>query len=801
LTHHSALSPSELCWKIDESALPFKSTAEVDPAEGIVGQPIAIEAMRFGVECDAPGQNVYVRGVTGTGRTTLVTSLLKELRPKAKRRLDRCYVHNFKQPDRPRLVTLPAGEGPQFRRMIKDVAEFLQDRLGEALDSPPLKARKESLKEEMQRQLATITEPLENELKANGLAMVQIQAGPLSQSAIFPVVNGEPISPEQLKQLAAAGKVPESEYAKVEENIRKYRKRLGEVSAEVNQAYQAGISRLQDYLENETRNILKNLTHDIIRRFDTQAVRIFIDEVIEDVVENRLHTGPGTELPDPQIIYGVNVICTHENSDEGPIITENSPTVANLLGTIEPDFIGGGQTVTNYRGIRAGSLVHADGGFLILDALELLSEPGSWRLLMRALRTGCVEIVPADLGWLLPTRSLKPEPIDISVRIILIGSAGLYYQLDAVDQDFSNLFKVLADFDTEIERSETGINQYAGVVARMSQEEKLLNFSGGGIAALAEHGARIASRHGKITARFGRIADIVREASFIAGKSGTELVERKHVEETVQRNKYRASLPSKRFSELIGDGTICIQTSGSVVGQVNGLAVIHAGPLSYGFPARITATIGAGRAGVINIEGAAAMSGAIHTKGFHILGGLLRHMLQTDHPLAFSASIAFEQSYGGIDGDSASGAEICCLISALTGVPIRQGIAMTGAIDQHGHIQAIGGVNEKIEGFFDACKALGLSQGQGVLIPRSNAGDLMLRDDVVDACRDGGFTVYAVSNVREALEVLTGMPAGEADESGKYPEGSLLGLAQQRAKEFWQKTLSHPTKAADESED
>jgi ATP-dependent Lon protease len=525
------------------------------------------------------------------------------------------------------------------------------------------------------------------------------------------------------------------------------------------------------------------------------------DELIEDVVENRLHPGPDSNLPDPQVIYGVNVICTHENSSASPVITENSPTVANLLGTVEPDFVAGGQAVTNYRGIRAGSLVHADGGFLILDAQELLSEPGSWRLLMRALRTGCVEIVPADLGWPLTSQSLKPQPIDVSVRIILIGSAGLYYQLDQVDQDFSNLFKVLADFDSEIERSAHGVNQYAGVVSRMGREEALMDFSACGIAALAEHGARIASRKGKITARFGRIADIVREASFIAGKEEATLVRCEHVEQTVLRTKYRASLPSKRFQELLNDGTIWVATSGSVVGQINGLAVIHAGSLSYGFPARITATIGAGQAGVINIEGAAAMSGAIHTKGFHILGGLLRHILNTDHPLAFSASIAFEQSYGGIDGDSASGAEICCLLSALTGVPIGQGIAMTGAIDQHGHIQAIGGVNEKIEGFYDACKAVGFNSEQGVLIPRSNAGDLVLREDVVQACREGTFNVYAVGSVHEALEVLTGIPAGEADEHGKYPDGSLLRLAQKRAAEYWQKTLSRPSQIPQDHQD
>ena len=794
MTHSSALRPGDLRWRVDESKLSFRSTADVDPAEGIVGQPIAIEAMRFGVDCKAPGQNIYVRGVTGTGRMTLVTSMLKELQPKARRRLDRCYVHNFNQPDRPRLITLPAGDGPRFRRAMKEVADFVHTRLGEALDSPPLKARREAIKEQTQQQVTAITKPLEQELRANDLTLVQLQTGPVAQAAIFPVLDGEPVSPEQFKQMAMTGKMEEAEYNRIEESIRQFSKRLGEVSGQASQAYRDGVQSLQDFVESRSRDILQELTSDILARFAVPAVATFIGEVIEDTVENRLQAGPGSNLPDPQDIYGVNVICTHENSAASPVITENSPTVANLLGTVEPDFVAAGQAVTNYRSIRAGSLVHADGGFLILDAHDVLSEPGAWRMLMRALRTGCVEIVPAELGWPLTTQSLKPEPIEISLRIILVGSGGLYYQLDQLDHDFSDLFKVLADFDSEIERSDHGVSQYAGVVARMRREEDLLDFSAGGIAALAEHGARIAARKGKITARFGRIADIVREASYVARRGDTDMVERAHVEQTVQRTKYRASLPSRRFQELINDGTIWVALKDSVVGQINGLAIIHAGPLSYGFPARLTATIGAGQAGIINIEGAASMSGSIHTKGFHILGGLLRHLLRSDHPLTFSASIAFEQSYGGIDGDSASGAEICCLLSALTGVAIRQGIAMTGAIDQHGHIQAIGGVNEKIEGFYDICKAEGLSGEQGVLIPRSNAGDLMLREDIVKACRNGEFNIFAVATVHEALEVLTGMPAGAADESGQYPRGSLLRLAQQRATEFWHKSLNRPLK-------
>ncbi|MCP4656282.1 MAG: AAA family ATPase [bacterium] len=348
------------------------------------------------------------------------------------------------------------------------------------------------------------------------------------------------------------------------------------------------------------------------------------------------------------------------------------------------------------------------------------------------------------------------------------------------------------DFDSVIDRDDDGAKKYGGVLARIAREEELPPFHRTAVAALAEHGARVAGLHGKLTARFGRIADIAREAAFLARKAEQETVSAANVVEAITRTRQRAELPSRRFRELLCDGTIHVQISGEVVGQVNGLAVIRTGPLTYGFPARITASIGAGTAGIIDIEGQAALSGSIHTKGFHILGGLLRHLLQTDHPLAFSASLAFEQSYGSIDGDSASAAEICCLLSALTATPVRQGIAITGSIDQLGRVQAIGGVNEKIEGFYDTCRCAGMSGEQGVIIPRSNAGDLMLRRDVVDACTEGRFHVYAVESVHQALEALTGVPAGERGEDGDYPEGTLLATAVEKAREFWLKSLQKP---------
>ena len=359
---------------------------------------------------------------------------------------------------------------------------------------------------------------------------------------------------------------------------------------------------------------------------------------------------------------------------------------------------------------------------------------------------------------------------------------------------------MLADFDTIIDRTPDNVARYAEVVARIAREEELLPFDRTAVAKLVEHGARIAARSSKLTARFGRIADIAREATYVARQDDVEAVTGEHVTRAVQRTKGRADLPARRFREAMRRGSVNVRTSGEVVGQVNGLAVLQAGPLTYGVPSRITASIGAGSAGIINIEVQSSLSGAIHTKGFHILGGLLRHLLQTDHPLAFSASLAFEQTYGSIDGDSASCAEICCLLSELTGLPIRQGIAITGAIDQHGHVQAIGGVNEKIEGFFDACHDGGLTGDQGVVVPRANAGDLMLRPDVVDACAAGTFRVWAVECVHDALEVLTGFPAGRRDTDGEYPEGTLLHLAVLKAREYWLKTTQRPRSSQNEDE-
>jgi len=785
----AALTPEQLRWRCDPTALNFSTTNDVDSASDIVGQETAREALEFGLVCDAPGQNVFVRGTRGTGRMSMVRRLLKQVAPVTEEKKDRCYVHNFERPDRPRLIELPAGQARDFKSRIKDVAEFVRDDLDKALGSEPYLSERSALQERIQQQIKTVTEPLEEDLKENGLALVSMQQGQATQTSILPVVDGQPVPFEQFQMLVAQGKVPKEKLEQIEAMMPDYQRRLQELGRQVSDTYRDGMKEVETLTESAARQLMAPLADSIVEDFPLDPVKTYVDEIVDDIINSRLRPVEG--MPDPLSIYDVNVILCHDDLGGRPIIEESSPSAMNLLGTVEPRMRPDGMASSDFRGIRAGALLRADCGYLILDVHDVLTEPGAWASLMRTLRTGRLEIVPPEAGWMRPYAVVQPEAIEVSVRVIMVGDAATYYKLDQVDPDFRELFKVLADFDSEIERSNVGHRHYAAVVAHLAENESLPPFDRDAVGALIEHGARIVARGGKLTARFGRIADIAREAAFLSQQNSDSTVSADDVVEAIRRTRKRASLPSKKFQEMVNGGTIIVQTDGEVVGQINGLAVIRSGPLTYGFPARITATIGAGSAGLINIEGRAQMSGAIHTKGFQILGGLLRYLLKTGHPLAFSASIAFEQSYGGIDGDSASGAEACCLLSALTGIPIRQSFSMTGAIDQHGHIQAIGGVNEKVEGFFDACSHGGLNGSQGVIIPQSNAGDLMLREDVVKACSEGKFHVYAVSRIEQALALLTGYDVGSYGDEG-YPADTLLGIAVHKAREFWKRTLSSP---------
>ncbi len=811
------LTTDQLRWQFDQSRLPFKTTAEVDPSDSIVGQEDALEALEFGLLCDAPEQNIYIRGVRSTGRLTMTRRLLKKLDLKTEKKTDRCYVHNFSRPDRPRLIQLPAGQGPVFAKRMKQLAEFIASDLRKSFEAEPLRSQRKAIEKKITSAVSGLTKPLEAELTANGLALVQMQNGPATQTAIFPIVQNEPVPAEQLKELIEKGEVPETVLENYEEQLPKFQERLVEVSGKVAQVYQEGKEALQGFVDAAAKGIMARATAPIVAQFSTPAVQIFLSEVQLDAIENQLGSEAETKVQVLVDRYGVNVVLTHSDANDRPVVEEIAPTFINLMGTVEPSFSPDGRPESDYRGIRGGVLLRADQGYLILNVNDLVAEPGAWRALMRTLRTGRLEMVPPEASFLRPQIVVQPEPIDIKVRVILIGEARMYYELDQLDSDFRELFKVLVDMEDEIVRDEAGVMQYGFVVSRLVKHEALPDFDASAIVRLAEHGCRVAARSKKLSARFGRIEDLAREAAFLAvNDPGNEpaadskvvspsnakefaarvIVTAAHVTKAIARTKKRAGLPSRRFQEMVERRMIIVQTDGQEVGQINGLAVMQSGQLTYGFPARITATIGPGQAGIIDIEGQAQLSGSIHTKGFHILGGLLRHILHTDHPMAFSASLAFEQSYGGIDGDSASGAEIVCLLSALTDIPIKQSMAMTGAIDQKGNLQTIGGVNEKIEGFFDACDYFGLTGKQGVIIPKSNAGDLMLRENVVAACDANRFHICAVDNIFDAMELMTDVPSGVVDgkpvHQHKYDTNSILGKAVAAAHQYWLQTLASP---------
>lgn len=789
------IPPDQLRWRFDESQLGFKTTAEVDPASGVFGQSTADEALRFGILCDAPGQNIYVRGARGTGRLSLVRTLLSDLQLKTEHKRDRCYVHNFKRPDRPRLITLEPGTAQDFRRRVLELAEFIGEGLIKSLESEPYASQRNAIKENYQQMAQSLSDPLEQDIAKADMVLTTVQQGDVTIPAILPMVEGKPVAPDQLRAMVARGEIPADRAEQYETRHPEFRRQLQAIGRQVHELYRESEAQVRLFNQMSAREMLSEITAKIIADFPGTGVAEFIQEITEDALENRLDSSGDEESPDLREVYGINIVLQHEDTTQRPVVQELTPSIPNLLGTVEPRAGPEGSAFSDFRGIRGGALLNADQGFLILDVDDLLAEPGAWRALTRTLRSGVLEIVPPEAGWMRQFVVVQPEPIPIRVRVILIGDSATFYWLDRVDADFKDLFKVLADFDSQIERSLAGAQQYAAVLSRLSRDESLPHFDCEAVGRLVEHGARIVARANKLTARFGRIADIAREAAFLAIQEPTPAVAGRHVVAAIQRTKRRASLPSRRFQEYMENGTIQVKTQGAVVGQINGLAVMEAGPLTYGFPARITATIGAGRLGLIDIEGSARLSGTIHTKGFYILGGLLRRLLRTNHPLAFSASLAFEQSYGGIDGDSASCAEICCLLSALTDIPIKQNLAITGAIDQHGSVQAIGGVNEKIEGFFDVCRHFGLGTDQGVVIPRANVGDLMLREDVVQAAEQGRFHVYAVDDVFDALELLTGFPAGNR-EQGPHLPGTLLNIALEKAYEFWLHTLASPDGSA-----
>jgi len=743
------LYPGALRWDCPLDSLRFETTEELEPCDEIIGQDAAAEALRFGLAFRAPGQHVFVRGPEGTGRLTLVRNLLHEPIPLGDEVQDRVVVMDFNHPDRPALLSLRGGQAPAFVKAMEILSRYIAEDLILDIETQVVVA-KTQLDQAAQTELAEHADPFEAGLAEAGLALAQItDEDGETETRVLPMIDGEPVPLTHLEAAAANGEIDPEQVTEMIAAITRFTGHLAEVTRHAASVQRKHQHEVEQLFTEAARSLLAQQAQPIEAEFPLTAP--FLEQVQEYTISQlSALTDQGAELVQA---FAVNILLSRSPDQPRPVVIENAPSVQTLLGTIDAPILEG---TLPHLGIRAGSLIRADGGTLILNARALLRRDGAWEALSRTLRTGLVELLPDESPTTMRPPGIKPQPIPIDVKVVLLGDEELYYLLDQNDPDFPGLFKILADLDETLEISTQTINAYARVIAGLARREGLPSFRRGAVGALVEHGARVAAAQGKLTARFGRIADIAREAAFLA--NGAPVV-RDHVIEAIRRTKRRASGPGRRFREQVTNGTIRILNQGVSMGQINGLAVIQAGPLTYGMPIRITATAGPGSGGAVNVEQEALLSGQIHVKSFLILTGLLRRLVNAPHPLSFDASIAFEQSYGGIDGDSASAASFCVLISALTQLPIRQDLALTGAIDQVGNILPIGAVNEKIEGFYDCCHATGLTGTQGALIPQANAGDLMLRHDIVAAAQAKKFSVYAVNRIEQVLELFFDQPA------------------------------------------
>ena len=782
------ITADEARWVCDPEQFEFKSTEGLLPTSGILGQDEAVESLQFGLENRVQGNNVFVRGLSGFGRMTLIHQMIKETATDAINLPDQCYVHNFEAVDQPRLLELDAGLGKDFKRAMDRFSEYAKTDLPEFLASDIVKSKQRNLTERAQEEIREIGAPFDQELQDAGLAVVPVQIGQNMLPTILPLIDGKPVSHEELQEKKRDGKVTSDEINEIEEKILAFQKKLSELGQEIANAQLKNREALEDMFVAEARAFVSAHIDNLKRRFNIEGVHDFLDQIEDDLINVKILS---TDTKDDFTRhYKINLVRSLVRNSPQPVVSVTNPNLTNLVGRIDQELANNGIFAhSDHLMIKPGALLEANGGFLIVEAQDILREPGAWAVLLRTLKTGLFEMGANDLLGVWGGSRLRPEPIPIDIKVVLVGDPETYYLLHQYEPRFSSLFKVLADFADTIPRDKEGIEAYVNIVTRLVARDKLLHFSSSAIAKLIEHGSRICAHRDQLTSKFGRIADIAREAEFLAREASKVVVEGCNVTESIRRSRRRAELPAKRFRRLIADGTLKIDFEGLVVGQVNGLAVTSEGPLTFGFPTRITASIGPGRDGAINIERESDMSGNVHTKGFLILKGLLRRVLALDHPFAFSASIAFEQTYGGIDGDSASAAEFCCLISALTGLPIDQSFAMTGAIDQHGNILPIGAVTEKIEGFFEACKVKGLSGDHTVIIPRANVGDLMLSEEVVAAIAAGEFAIHAVAKIDEILPLLL-RDKSDSDETLGYLQ--VIERARVKAIGYWQASTKSP---------
>ncbi len=786
------LAAADLRCACDADLFDFTTTAELEPLDEVIGQQRAVQAIAFGLEMASPGYNIFVTGRDGTGKSTISRDLSRRFAANRPTPDDWLMVNNFKDEYRPRAIRMPAGQGAFFARKISRVVQDLKVALPNALENESYLERKGHLEKGYSEKRARLLDQLEKLAAAHGLQISRTPSGFIP----VPIIDGKPATQESFLQL------PEEKRGGIERSVAAVQTELESTGKEIGRLKQA----LQNEIEKLTAEVASFVVGNRLSILKEEyrglaGILGFLDELQQDIVENAALfaseaagegrgpqavgglSGPRNEL----VRYDVNVLVDRCTTRGAPVIFESNPTYQNLFGRIEKQALMG-TLASDFSMVKAGSLLTADGGTLIMEMEQVLLNAHVWDGLKRALQNKQLHIEDLAAGPLLGSVGLRPAPIPIDVKVILLGSYELFQALQDNDSKFNKLFKVRADFDDEVERSALTVQLYARFIARVCREEQLLPFTPDGAAAIVEYGQKATANKRKLSLRFGQVIGVLKEADYWARRQGVETVTDSEVVKAFSEFRFRNNLYEEKIHEAYADGTILIDVSGAAIGQVNGLAVHQIGEISFGRPARITAETYLGAPNVINVEREADLSGRTHDKGILILSGYLGRTFAQRYAFSLTISVAFEQSYAGVDGDSASSAELFAIVSSLSDVPIKQGIAVTGSVNQKGRIQSIGGVNQKIEGFFEVCQSKGFTGEQGVVIPAGNVQNLMLKRAVVDAVREGRFHIYPIHSASEGIAILTGMPAGEPNRFGTYPAATVYGRAQKKLKHYFDRT-------------
>ncbi len=792
--HFEEIQPEKLTWRLDIEKIPYDTSDKCKVCEGIIGQEEALKAIQTGLDIKSRGFNIFITGMVGTGRTTTIKHLLEKLDKEKETPDDILYVNNFKTTDEPALITLPAGKGKLFREAMKRLIKMLKTNIPEMLKSKYYSEKRDSIIENQGKKQKAIFDNFQEKVIKEGFSVIQVQMGPYLKPDLVPIIKGKPTPFNKLEALVRGKKFPKKLLEELKTKYDKLADKLEGIFKQIKETDEKTRQLLKQWDEESLIPVIQGAISDIRVKFKYPKISSYLDDVETNLSKNielfKIDTKKIKEKVSlyPFLEYKVNLLIDNSDQKGAPVVIETNPNYINLFGSIESTMNRLGLLQTDFTKIKAGSFLKANGGYLVMNALDAITEQGVWQTLKRTLRNKSLEIQNYMSMYFATTSRLKPQSIKIDVKVVIIGAAYIYNYLYIMDEEFKKIFKIKAEFSSETNKDNKTILEYVTFIKKITEEDKLYPLDRNGIAAIIEYCTRLAGRQKKLSTRFHNIADIIREANYWANRDKKKLISRKHVERTIEERFERVSLIENQIQEMIEDGSIMIDTKGRVVGQVNGLSVYFTGGFSFGKPTRITATTAVGRAGVINIEREADMSGRTHNKGVLILGGFLRGKYAQNKPFSLSASIAFEQSYSGVDGDSASSTEVYAILSSLSNLPLRQDISVTGSLNQKGEIQPIGGVNEKIEGFFKVCKAKGLTGIQGVIIPHQNIQNLMLKKNVIKAVEQGKFHIYPVKTIDEGIEILTGTEAGKRKKDGIFEEGTVNYLVDeelQRLAKSW----------------